>query len=255
MGLASGRFLPTDLAWCEGQPGWTSLATLPGLSATPGAQPPALPSAVSRPGASPDAPAFSSPPRTSGLAITSLIFGLLSLTILPILAAVPAVICGHVSQAQIKKAGGALRGGGLSLAGLIMGYLSFAMIPVLAVLAGIALPVFTEVQARAKQTKSLSNAKQIALACKLYAMDHDGNFPPTLDVLVPEYLPDRAVFICPMSGPDVPMGFEYFGGKETDPPKKVLLVSKASDRRGRRVVVRVDTSGQIENYVPGLPAP
>src|SRR5205823_4298386 len=101
---------------------------------------------------------------------------------------------------------------------------------------------------------SMSHAKQIAMGCKLYALDHKDAFPPSLDELVPEYLPDRAVFTCPLSGPTVPIGYEYFGGKDTDPPEKVLLVSKAADRRGRHVVVHVDSSGGIEKYPPSLPA-
>ena len=51
------------------------------------------------------------------------------------------------------------------------------VISIIAVLAGIALPVYTTVQERGAQTKDLSNAKQIALACKLYATDNDGKFP------------------------------------------------------------------------------
>jgi hypothetical protein len=37
--------------------------------------------------------------------------------------------------------------------------------------------VFSSVQERGKQTKDLSNGKQIGLACKLFATDHDGRFP------------------------------------------------------------------------------
>ena len=51
------------------------------------------------------------------------------------------------------------------------------VISIIAVLAGIALPVYSTVQERGAQTKDLSNAKQIALACKLYAADNDGKFP------------------------------------------------------------------------------
>jgi prepilin-type N-terminal cleavage/methylation domain-containing protein len=51
------------------------------------------------------------------------------------------------------------------------------VISIIAVLASIALPAFVSVQERGFQTKDLSNAKQIALACKLYAGDHDGLFP------------------------------------------------------------------------------
>ena len=51
------------------------------------------------------------------------------------------------------------------------------VIAIIAILASIALPVFSSVQTRGFQTKDLSNAKQIGLACKLYAADHDGLFP------------------------------------------------------------------------------
>ncbi|MGB8168613.1 MAG: prepilin-type N-terminal cleavage/methylation domain-containing protein, partial [Chthoniobacteraceae bacterium] len=51
------------------------------------------------------------------------------------------------------------------------------VISIIAILAGIALPVFGEVQIRGAQTKALSNAKQVGLACKLFAQDYDGNFP------------------------------------------------------------------------------
>jgi len=60
--------------------------------------------------------------RTSGLAIASLVLGILSFG-LWILAGLPAVICGHVSLSQIKKAAGTIGGRGLAIAGLITGYL------------------------------------------------------------------------------------------------------------------------------------
>ena len=89
------------------------------------------------------------------------------------------------------------------------------VISIIAILAGIALPVFGEVQIRGAQTKALSNAKQVGLACKLFAQDYDGNFPlwtdpatkngdPTdanaaLQVLIPDYIPDKGVFAIPKS--------------------------------------------------------
>ncbi len=51
------------------------------------------------------------------------------------------------------------------------------VIAIIAILASIALPAFTSVQQRGKQTKTLSNGKQIALALRLYGSDHDGTFP------------------------------------------------------------------------------
>ncbi|MEY2499943.1 MAG: type pilus assembly protein PilA [Verrucomicrobiota bacterium] len=101
------------------------------------------------------------------------------------------------------------------------------VISIIAVLAGIALPVYTTVQERGSQTKDLSNAKQVALACKLYAADNDGKYPdkdgqaadpPTTALtsastsnaafacLVPNYLPTEKLFYLAKSAwsPTVP---------------------------------------------------
>ena len=51
------------------------------------------------------------------------------------------------------------------------------VIAIIAILASIALPVFSSVQERGKQTKDLSNGKQIALALKQFATDNNGTFP------------------------------------------------------------------------------
>jgi prepilin-type N-terminal cleavage/methylation domain-containing protein len=89
------------------------------------------------------------------------------------------------------------------------------VIAIIAILASIALPVFSSVQERGKQTKDMSNAKQIATACKVFAGDHDGKFPyqngqvdPPTDItvgggnnsnqafasLVPDYISQEKVF-------------------------------------------------------------
>jgi hypothetical protein len=61
--------------------------------------------------------------KTSGLAIASLVLGILWLywigTIL-------AVIFGHVALSRIKRSSGQLRGRGLAIAGLVFGYLGVA---------------------------------------------------------------------------------------------------------------------------------
>lgn len=263
--LASGEFQAGDLGWTEGQAEWTALSALPGLATS---APPPIPTATD---ALPPAPA-SAPVRqqstiphsrsaaptgqaisTAGTAIASLILGILSITILPLLATIPAVICGHVAQSNIKKSHGRLKGGGMALAGLIMGYFSIVMLPILAILAGIALPVFSAVQLKGKQTQSLNHGKQIAILCRTYAADHDGAFPKSLEDLIPDYVHDPKLLVCPLSGPTVPIGYEYYGGKDTDPPSNILLVSKSVQRGGTRIVVHVDTSGEVVKGMPELP--
>jgi len=51
------------------------------------------------------------------------------------------------------------------------------VIAIIAILASLALPVFSSVQARAKQTKDMSDTKQIVLALKQFAIDNNGVFP------------------------------------------------------------------------------
>src|SRR6266550_2042515 len=51
------------------------------------------------------------------------------------------------------------------------------VIAIIAILPSIALPVFSSVQERGKQTKDMSNGKQIALGLKQFAVDHNGVFP------------------------------------------------------------------------------
>jgi prepilin-type N-terminal cleavage/methylation domain-containing protein len=103
----------------------------------------------------------------------------------------------------------ASREGGFTLIELLV------VIAIIAILASIALPVFSTVQERGKQTKDMSNAKQIALACKVYAGDHDGRFPyqngkvdPPVDLvfgagnfsnqafasLIPDYIGQEKIF-------------------------------------------------------------
>ncbi|HVX05425.1 MAG TPA: DUF4190 domain-containing protein [Rhodanobacteraceae bacterium] len=66
-------------------------------------------------------------PRTSSLAIVSLIFGILAYLFLPFLGALIAVICGHSARSEIRHAPpGTLEGDGLALAGLILGWIQLA---------------------------------------------------------------------------------------------------------------------------------
>lgn len=64
--------------------------------------------------------------KTSGMAIASLIFGVLFLFPLNILA----IIFGHISLSQIKKSAGRLGGKGLAIAGRVLGYLGIAAIAI-----------------------------------------------------------------------------------------------------------------------------
>jgi hypothetical protein len=120
-----------------------------------------------------------------------------------------------------------------------------AVVAPLAIAAGVALPAFMKARDHAKATKSLAQAKQIGMGCKMYAGDNDGKFPPTLDALVPDYVPDAKTFISPFA-PEIPMGYDYTAGlTDQSPPDKVLIEDKFASREHQRVVVHVDGSGEV----------
>ena len=78
---------------------------------------------------------YATPVRTSTAAVLSLVFGLLSWILLPLIGAVAAVICGHMGRSECKANPG-MDGDGLAVAGLVLGYLHLATM-LLAIIAAI----------------------------------------------------------------------------------------------------------------------
>jgi hypothetical protein len=85
------------------------------------------------------------PPKTSGMAIASLVLSLLGLFPLYLIGPILGVIFGHMALGDIKRSGGAVEGQGLAIAGLVAGYVMlgfsllvacFFLLIVLAVLNG-----------------------------------------------------------------------------------------------------------------------
>ena len=66
------------------------------------------------------------PRQTSVLAVVSLVFGVLGWTLLPGVAAVVAVVTGHLARAEIRRAPQPIEGDGLAIAGLVLGWLGIA---------------------------------------------------------------------------------------------------------------------------------
>jgi hypothetical protein len=59
--------------------------------------------------------------------VFSLILGILAWTFVPFLAALGAVITGHLGRREIQASGGRLTGNGVATTGLILGYLNLAL--------------------------------------------------------------------------------------------------------------------------------
>src|SRR5437867_9746812 len=63
-------------------------------------------------------------PRMAPMAIVSVVLAVLSFAYIPIVAVIPAIVCGHVAWSKISKSCGALHGKGIAIVGLIVGYLA-----------------------------------------------------------------------------------------------------------------------------------
>lgn len=270
--LDAGELRRTDLAWVEGAPDWVPLENIPGL-VWPGPPP------VPMPGSATVAPATSHPliqpaplvphampvpgPPTSGLAITSLIFGLISMTMMvPFLSSIAAIICGHLARTEIRRSNGTLAGDGLALTGLITGYITLIGLVLLIAVAfaflffGLAMmPWAARFVPKSFEMDGLNNGRQIATACRAYAVDHGGAFPADLEDLVPKYVPDHSVFECRLSGNVEAGKFEYLGGRDTDPGRNVLFYSTSQNAEGKRIVGRVDGSVKLERLPSNIRPP
>lgn len=145
-------------------------------------------------------------------------------------------VTGHVENGWLAVSKGTV-GAGQLIAPLVI-------VPA-AIAAGVAMPVFGKAQEKEKAAKSLSNAKLIATGCRLYAVDNIGKFPPKLEALVPDYIANATVFVSPFA-PGEPMGYTYTAGlTDTSPPNLDLIEDKFSVIQGQRVVVHVDSSGEV----------
>jgi hypothetical protein len=122
--IAAGQLNLQTLVWREGMPNWLPLAQVPELfHFDPGNPFPGSPDQPHYP-----MPYGSMPPPTSGLAIASMVCGIVApcLCHLAIVPAIPAVICGHLAMTRIRE-DPLIPGRGMALAGLILGYIFIAL--------------------------------------------------------------------------------------------------------------------------------
>jgi len=123
--VRSGTLSPDTLVWKEGMGDWQPYRTVAELnSSSSQTSPYQTPASNPYGGGSPQ-----SHPVTSGLAIASLVCGIVGLFFccFHILFSVPAVVCGHLALNEIAKAENRKEGRGLAIAGLICGYIGIAL--------------------------------------------------------------------------------------------------------------------------------
>ena len=167
--IKEGRINAKSRVQAAGAADWKSAADFPELgigtaSGLPGAAPVAPPITAGQPAA-----------QQSGLAITSLVLGILSLVCFGFLAGIPAIICGHIARARSRRYPAVYGGAGMALAGLIMGYVGLVM--TLVILPALLLPALSQAKSKAQRINCANNLKQIGLAFRTWAIDNGDQFP------------------------------------------------------------------------------
>ena len=194
--IAQGRANAQTKVQPAGSTAWQPLAQCPefadalGAGAPPPPRPP-VPGVIAPVGVAAPAPA-------SGLAISSLVLGILGLFTCGFTAVIGLVL-GIVALVRIDRSKGQLGGKGMAVAGMIV---SGAFLLLLPFLAAMFIPALAHAKQRALTIHCLSNVRQLDLALAMYA-DANVQFPAGdkwCDA-VRQNVGRSSVFLCPEGKP------------------------------------------------------
>jgi hypothetical protein len=134
-------------------------------------------------------------PKTSGLAIASLVLGIMSIFTC-LLTAIPAIVLGIVGLVKINNSAGRLKGTGMAIAGIATPVVA---LPVVALLMGILMPALARVRQQAFRITCATNLSGLSKAMMLYANDYDDKYPTPekwCDLLIEYCEVDPITFRC-----------------------------------------------------------
>jgi hypothetical protein len=120
------------------------------------------------------------PSKNQGLAVASLILGIVAMLCLGPFAGIPALILGIVALNRTRRQPDLYAGNGFAIAGITLGAVSFLS---LFILAGMFLPALAKAREKAQSIRCVNNLKQIGVATMIYASDHADTFPADLTQL------------------------------------------------------------------------
>jgi len=207
-----------------------------------------------------DAPAarYTGPTETSGKAIASLICGIV-LFVFP--SAIAAIILGHLSLSDIRRAGGRLTGSGLATTGLVLGYMGVAVIPIVLIVAAIAIPNLLRAKMAANEASAVGYVRTIETAAISYQATYSNGYPPDLRAMGGNTNAncDHAGLIDPAltSGQKSGYVFTYVAlpaMEDSQPPdSQQAMANGCTTRGGRAYTVNADpitrgTTGQRSFY-------
>lgn len=140
-------------------------------------------------------------PKASGMAVASLVLGLLGLITCGLTALI-GVVLGFISLSRIKNSDGQIEGRGIALAGTIVSAVCLLMIPLSL---GMLMPALGKARHKASAIQCMNNIKQLNLGLMMYASDNKDSFPIGMtwcDTLTPYLGNSSKPFICPAGAPN-----------------------------------------------------
>lgn len=257
--IAEGRLNAQSLIKAEGDAEFRPLTDFPEFAD-------ALAARVAPETAPPPLSTEAAPAKTSGLAITSLVLGIMGAFTCGTTALI-GLILGIIALVKVKQSRGALGGGGIALAGIIVSAIFLLMLPIFA---AAFLPAFAKAKQKAQTINCVSNVKQLSIAMRIYATDNQDHYPAATNWC--DTLRSHAgmtnVFHCPADSsgvrcsyafnaqlagaevgkvaPGTVMIFEANGGWNISGGEELML---AQPRHGRLIVV-----GFADGHVEQVPA-
>jgi prepilin-type processing-associated H-X9-DG protein len=180
-------------AQVAGSTEWKALSEFPEfadtLRTTPPPVPPLLPTLLA---ASTTEPNSTPKVRTSGLAIASLVLGILGLCSAGVSGLV-GVVLGSLALKKIRRDPTKFKGKGLAIAGICVSAFFILLIPALL------LPALSKAKHNGDTSECLNHVKEISLAVRLYADENEGQCPSAInwcDAILPT-LPKPESLQCP----------------------------------------------------------
>jgi len=187
------------------------------------------------------------PPKTSGLAIASLVCGALGFFSCGI-GGLVGLLLGIIGLSSIRKSQGKVGGSGLAVGGIVVSICSFLTL-VLAV--GILMPAFARAHSEARKAGCRGNLHNIGLGMAMYTTDYP-QLPPDLDGLYPSYIDQLSAFDCAgrrhaivsFPGIEASGSYEYVGPLSAVPGYVIIVLDKAGNHRDGRNALFKD--GHVE---------
>ena len=188
--IAEGRVNRQTKVQAEGGGEWRPLTEFPELVEL-------LTGTITGPAVPPlPATAPATPARTSGLAIASLVLGILGFCSFG-LTALLGLILGIVSLARINRSNGTLKGWGIALAGTVVSGVFLSMLPISAALL---LPALAKAKHKATAIRCKNNLRQLGLAARMYADENNEQLPSAANWCdsLQKYVATGKSFQCPL---------------------------------------------------------